>query len=51
MKLKATNKGKENALNLKEENKRRGKRSKNKGSSYERDVAKKFKEVYNAERK
>jgi len=46
LKFKVTGKGKENAENKKEENKKRGKRSKRKGSSYERDIAKKFKEVY-----
>ncbi len=47
MKLKATQKGLQNAVQLHENNIKKGKRSKTKGSNFERDVAKKFKSVYN----
>ena len=47
--LKVTSKGEQNLSQVKEQRKKLGKRSKNKGSSYERDVAKKFKEVYKEE--
>ncbi len=46
MKFKITGKGKENIEKKKEENIKRGRKSKRKGSSYERNIAKKFKEVY-----
>lgn len=49
MKLKVTSKGKENAERVKEENRKRGKRSRNKGSNYERKVAKKFQDTYGEE--
>lgn len=48
MGLKVTAKGKESALEH-EKRKKLGKRSKTKGSTYERDTAKKFKKAYNAE--
>ena len=46
--LRVTEKGEAN-LNLKEQHKRIGKRSKAKGSSFERTVAKKFKDYYGEE--
>ncbi len=46
MKFKITSKGKESAEKKKEENIKKGKRSKRKGSSYERNIANRFKEVY-----
>jgi hypothetical protein len=52
MKLKVTPKGEQRALELKmqkEQNQKRGKRSRNKGSSYEREIAEKFRVSYNAE--
>lgn len=49
MTLKATVKGKENAILEHEKRKKLGKRSKTKGSNYERDVAKKFKSAYDAD--
>jgi hypothetical protein len=44
--LKVTSKGKTNVEELKEERSKRGKNSRNKGSNYERGIAKKFKEQY-----
>lgn len=49
MSLKVTVKGSENAEDQKEVRKKLGRRSKNKGSNYERDVAKTFKEAYKIE--
>ena len=49
MKLKVTNKGKANLELAKEQRKKLGKRSKSKGSNFEREVAKKFKQHYNEE--
>ena len=49
MALKVTSKGEHNLETAKEQRKRLGKRSKAKGSNYERDVAKKFKAQYNEE--
>lgn len=49
LKVKVTQKGADNAKKTKELNSKRGKRSKNKGSSFERTVAKKFKEAYGEE--
>lgn len=49
MAFKVTKKGEANLEAVKEQNKKRGKRSKAKGSNYERDVAKMFKEQYNEE--
>ena len=46
MKFKATEKGLANAEQVHESNIKKGRRSKAKGSNYERDVAKKFKAVY-----
>ena len=46
MGLMITNKGRENAEQVKLKQKRLGKRSKSKGNTYERDIARKFKEVY-----
>lgn len=46
MKFKITSKGKESAEKKKEENIKKGRRSKRKGSSYEHNIAKRFKEVY-----
>ena len=46
--LRVTEKGEAN-LNLKEQHKRIGKRSKAKGSSFERTIAKKFKDYYGEE--
>ena len=48
MTLKVTEKGKESVIEH-EKRKRLGKRSKVKGSNFERDVAKKFKKAYDAE--
>lgn len=47
--LKVTSKGEANLKSAQEQRKRLGKRSKAKGSNYERDVAKKFKNHYNEE--
>ena len=49
MALKVTTKGEANLESAKEQRKKLGKRSKAKGSNYERDVAKKFKAHYNEE--
>ena len=49
MGLKVTEKGKESAILEHEKRRKLGKRSKVKGSNYERDVAKKFKKAYDAE--
>ena len=49
MKLKVTDKGKANLELAKEQRKKLGKRSKSKGSNFEREVAKKFKQHYNEE--
>lgn len=49
MVLKVTDKGKESAVLEQEKRKKLGKRSKTKGSNFERDVAKKFKKAYDAE--
>lgn len=49
MALKVTNKGEANLKSAKEQRKKIGKRSKTKGSNYEREVAKKFKSQYNEE--
>lgn len=47
MKLKITSKGEANKEETKKKQQKMGKRSKTKGSNYERDVAKKFKSFYN----
>ena len=49
MALKVTSKGESNLESAKEQRKKIGKRSKAKGSNYERDVAKKFKAQYGEE--
>lgn len=49
MALKVTSKGEQSLESAKEQRKRIGRRSKAKGSNYERDVAKKFKAQYNEE--
>lgn len=49
MELKVTDKGKESAILEQEKRKKLGKRSKTKGSNFERDTAKKFKKAYDAE--
>ena len=49
MKILTTPKGETNAVSEKEKHSRLGRRSRNKGGNYERDVAKKFRESYNAE--
>lgn len=49
MTLKATSKGEANLESVKEQHKKLGKRSKAKGSNYERDIAKKFQSAYNEE--
>lgn len=49
MGLKVTEKGKESAILEQEKRKKLGKRSKTKGSNFERDTAKKFKKAYDAE--
>ena len=49
MALKVTSKGEANLESVKEQHKKLGKRSKAKGSSYEREVAKKFQSVYGEE--
>ena len=49
MALKVTAKGEQSLESAKEQRKRIGRRSKAKGSNYERDVAKKFKAQYNEE--
>jgi hypothetical protein len=46
LKLKVTSKGTESLQQQKEMNKKLGKRSKNKGASYERSIAKRFEEAY-----
>lgn len=51
MKFKATPKGLTNAEHLHESNVKKGKRSKAKGSSYEREIAKKFQKAYGEELK
>lgn len=49
MALKVTTKGESNLESAKEQRKKLGRRSKAKGSNYERDVAKKFKAQYGEE--
>ena len=49
MALKVTTKGESNLESTKEQRKKLGKRSKTKGSNFERDVAKKFKARYGEE--
>ena len=49
MALKVTTKGENNLESAKEQRKKLGKRSKTKGSNYERDVAKKFRTQYGEE--
>lgn len=49
MALKVTTKGEANLESAKEQRRKLGKRSKSKGNSFERDVAKKFKAQYNEE--
>lgn len=49
MGLKVTDKGKESAILEHEKRQKLGKRSKTKGSNFERDTAKKFKKAYDAE--
>lgn len=49
MGLMVTNKGRENAEQLKLQQKRLGKRSKTKGNNFEREVARKFKDQYDEE--
>lgn len=49
MALKVTTKGEENLESTKKQRQKLGKRSKAKGSNYERDVAKKFKNHYGEE--
>lgn len=49
MALKVTTKGEASLESVKEQRKKLGKRSKTKGSNFERDVAKKFKAQYNEE--
>lgn len=49
MTFKVTEKGEQNLASTKEQNRKKGKRSKTKGSNYERDVAKKFKQAYDEE--
>lgn len=46
MKLKVTKSGEKSLAETKEQNKKRGKRSRNKGACYERAIAKKFKEFF-----
>ena len=49
MALKVTNKGEANLETVKEQHKRIGRRSKAKGSNFEREVAKKFQSAYGEE--